>query len=84
MPSRKGTLNYLDDSTHIGNPPDYYDIIKTLTQNNFQIIFSKKNYHPKIMGLIGRILEPLSIAKNKVMTGTWEYHGFESIIIAKI
>lgn len=83
MPSRKGTLNYLDDSTHIGYPPDYYDILEKLTKNNFQIIFSKKNYRPKIMGLIGRILEPLSIIKNKVMIGTWEYHGFESITIAK-
>jgi hypothetical protein len=86
FPSRKGTLNYYDDSTHKYNPPDFYKIISTLKENNFDIIFSSSSYKPLLYFLIGLLLEPLSKITNRVLFnsyGTWSYWGFESIIWAR-
>ena len=83
FPRRGGTLNYFDDDTHLYSPPNFRDIIRSLNTNGFSIIFSQKNYSPIILRIYGFIVEPISKIRNKVMRGTWEYYGFESIIIAK-
>lgn len=82
-PSRHGTLNYFDDATHQYNPPNYVEIIATLNKNDFLILFSVKNYKPKILRFLGALLEPLSMLTKRVLPGTWEYYGFETIIWAQ-
>jgi SAM-dependent methyltransferase len=83
FPKRKGTLNYYDDPTHQLSPPNFNETLTIIRQNRFQIEYAEKNYSSKILGLVGLVLEPLSKVRNEKMIGTWEYFGFESIIIAK-
>ncbi len=82
FPSRIGTLNYYDDETHNDKLPNFENLLKILDLENFEIIYNSKRYSPKILWLIGFLLEPFSKRKKSVMTGTWEYYGFESIIQA--
>lgn len=82
FPSRKGTLNYFDDTTHKENPPDFNKIIKTLNENDIKIIFASSSYKPFILYSIGFLLEHLSM-KRKTTPFTWAYYGFEAIIWAK-
>jgi len=83
FPRRAGTLNYYDDETHKENPPDFDGIIRTIKDNNFQIIYSSRRYRPLILFFIGLLLEPISSIKKRVLRGTWEFYGFESIIHAR-
>lgn len=83
FPSRKGTLNYFDDETHKQKPPHFQKVLRTLNENDFNIIYKNKNYAPKFLYHVGLIFEPLSKLLAKKMIGTWEYYGFESIIIAE-
>jgi SAM-dependent methyltransferase len=82
FPSRGGTLNYFDDSTHQSGPPDFDALLRTLREFEFEITYSTRNYQPKFLWLVGFIFEPLSRWLNANLMGTWEYYGFESIIIA--
>lgn len=83
FPSRLGTLNFYDDETHRGQPPEFDKIIHSLTQGNFQILYAKRNFRPLFFAVCGFLMEPLSRFRKKVLRGTWEYYGFESIIIAQ-
>lgn len=83
FPSRRGTLNYFDDSTHNDIPPNYDKLIEAIKSNGFSLRFSCKRYSPLFLRITGFVLEPLSRLLNKVLPGTWEYYGFESIIIAR-
>lgn len=83
FPRRKGTLNYYDDPTHMFAPPNFDEVIKVLKENDFIVSYSQKQYSPLILKFFGFLFEPISRMKNKVMRGTWEYYGFESIITAK-
>ena len=83
FPNRKGTLNYYDDETHKGSPPNFEAILKILKKNNFSIRYSSKRYKPLIPWLMGLLFEPFSTLLKKTFTGTWEFYGFESIIWAK-
>jgi len=83
FPKREGTLNYYDDSTHKFTPPNFIETLNSIKDNGFEIEYAERNYSPAILYLIGFVCEPLSKIRNRTMTGTWEYYGFESIIIAK-
>ncbi|TDY25511.1 SAM-dependent methyltransferase [Paraburkholderia sp. BL6665CI2N2] len=83
FPKRAGTLNYYDDPTHKYSPPDFDSFLVTLKDYNFQIIFATKNYKSTSLWVLGLLIEPISKIRNRVMLGTWEFYGFESIIIAK-
>lgn len=83
FPSRFGTLNYYDDNTHKYTPPSFEFILSSISNAGFSIIYSNKNYSPFLLNLCGYLLEPFSIIFNRNMIGTWEYYGFESIIIAQ-
>ena len=80
---RSGTLNYFDDPTHKTLPPNVDKIISILKSNNFKIIKLKISYKPIILWFIGFALEPISKISRKVLPGTLQFHGFETIIIAK-
>lgn len=83
FPKREGTLNYFDDSTHKLSPPNFMETLTLIKDKGFEIEYANKNYSPFVLRLIGLLCEPLSKFKNRNMIGTWEYYGFESIIIAK-
>jgi len=85
FPSRKGTLNYYDDDTHVGYPPETDKVLKILQSNNMKIIFLSKRYRPPIPFLMGFFLEPLSALFNRVAPfgSTWAFYGFETVIWAQ-
>lgn len=83
FPKRGGTLNYYDDSTHKLSPPNFLETLTSIIDKGFEIEYAERNYSPLILRSIGFVCEPLSKIKNRNMIGTWEYYGFESIIIAK-
>ena len=79
--SRTNTLNYYDDKTHKRLPPDFEKVLKIMKDYKIYPVKKEKNYRPIIFRLLGIILEPYSKLTNKVIPGTWEKYGFESIII---
>ena len=83
FPERSGTLNYHDDSTHVGSPPDFADVTKTIVESGFEIEFSARNFRPMVDRVRGFLNEPRSRKENRLMAGTWAYYGFESIIWAR-
>ncbi len=82
FPNREGTLNFYDDPTHIWCP-EWNEILKFLVQHNIKVNYACKNYSPLILRTIGKFNEHKSNKKRKVLTGTWTYYGFESIIWCK-
>lgn len=80
FPSREGTLNFHDDSTHIDKPMHYEELIMVLKDEGISITKSTKRNRPFFFYLLGALLEPCSIISKRVLKGTWDYYGFESII----
>ena len=83
FPSRQGTLNYHDDSSHNNEPPVFSNIITLMLNNNFEILFSSKRYRPLYSWLRGFFNEFRSRKNKKIYSGTWAYYGFETIIWAR-
>lgn len=83
FPTRSGTLNYFDDTTHLNLPPKFNQTIEFLVNNNFKILFSVRRYKPFTLFIIGMFLEIFSRHKKRIYLGTWEFYGFESIIWAE-
>lgn len=85
FPSRQGTLNYYDDKTHKGYPPETDRILKILQSSDMKIIFCKKKYRPTMPFLIGLFCEPFSYIFNRVAPfgATWALYGFETVIWAQ-
>lgn len=80
FPSRRG-LNFYDDNTH----KELLEMIlveETIKTEGFTIDFVTERHRPLLLKLIGLVLEPLSFLSRRVMVGTWELYGFESIIWA--
>ncbi len=78
-----GTLNYYDDQSHVLPPPVFDEVINQLVTSGFRILYSSKRYSPRILWTLGFLLEFYSKIMGRCVVGTWEYHGFESIIIAE-
>jgi SAM-dependent methyltransferase len=83
FPSRKGTLNYYDDETHVGSPPDFVKVKRIIQEEKGEIIFAADGYKPPAAWLIGLLLEPFSAARKRVCNSTWNFYGFESVIWAR-
>lgn len=81
FPSRGGTLNFYDDSTH-RNLIDWERTLAKLCAHGFNMARSHRRYRPPVLYVIGAACEPFSRARRKVLPGTWAYWGFESIIWA--
>jgi SAM-dependent methyltransferase len=79
MPSRVGTLNFFDDTTHV-RPPDFGKVLGLLRAEGVTIDFAAERYRPPSRVVIGAVNEPVSRLRKKVMRGTWALYGFESII----
>jgi SAM-dependent methyltransferase len=80
FPKRQG-LNFFDDSTH-KNILNLCDVLRLVESEGFTVDIVAERNKPIILALIGMVLEPLSMFCRKVMVGTWELYGFESIIWA--
>jgi 2-polyprenyl-3-methyl-5-hydroxy-6-metoxy-1,4-benzoquinol methylase len=80
FPSREGTLNFYDDSTHIDKPMHYQELITLLKDGGISITKSTERNRPPFFFLLGALLEPCSYFSRRVLKGTWDYYGFESII----
>lgn len=79
FPKRDGTLNFYDDPTHIWCPK-WDEIIKILKENDIHIDYACKNHTSFILRTVGKFNERRSKYEKRVLRGTWEYYGFESII----
>jgi SAM-dependent methyltransferase len=82
LDGRAGTLNYKDDPTHIDLPPDWNTTLARLHCEGMELLFAAQEYRPFALSVVGAIFEPLSKFRKKVMFGTWQFHGFETIIWA--
>ena len=80
FPSRKGTLNFYDDKSHI-YLPEFDKIVKKIESSEFEIIFKCPSYRPLGLRLIGTIKD--LFVKKHVTQSTWAHYGFEAIIWAK-
>lgn len=83
FPSRSRTLNYFDDPTHKGLPPDFDQVTSTLVRGGFSILVSERSYKPWLLSILGRMQEPLARRNSTIYQGTWAYYGFEAIIWAR-
>jgi 2-polyprenyl-3-methyl-5-hydroxy-6-metoxy-1,4-benzoquinol methylase len=83
FPSRKGTLNYLDDVTHKGTPPDFGKIISVISGMGFEVVYAASRYQPAVKWLIGLYHEAKSVANEQVDMETQAFWGLEAIIWAR-
>jgi SAM-dependent methyltransferase len=83
FPSRSGTLNYYDDPTHKGLPPDFDQLIEKIQSHGFAIEFAARSYKPWAFWFIGRLNEKKSVSENRVFISTWAYYGFEAVVQAR-
>jgi len=81
FPSMHGTLNYFDDDTHRGIPPNPKEILGWAAINNLHPLEIRYRYRPIFLWIIGLISLPLAILLKKKLIGTWEFFGFETILI---
>ncbi len=80
FPSRKGTLNFYDDGTHI-YLPDFKAVMKRLIRTNgMSVDFVAESYRPFLPSLIGMFQK--HIIKDRATYYIWCYYGFVTIITA--
>lgn len=80
FPKRRG-LNFYDDDTH-KNIFHVDDLLETIKSEGFTIDVAVERNRPMLLSLIGLMLEPISMIFRRIMIGTWELYGFESIVWA--
>ena len=80
FPSRKGSLNFYDDGSHV-YLPDFKAVIKRLIRNNgMSIDFAEASYMPFLAKIIGMFQN--RIIRDRATYYIWCYYGFETIITA--
>jgi SAM-dependent methyltransferase len=84
FPSRAGSLNFFDDSTHVA-PVELGLMVSELQSAGGKIEYACKRYRPILLACKGLISEPYNIIKRKVAHdgATWALYGFESILWAR-
>jgi SAM-dependent methyltransferase len=80
FPKRSGCLNYFDDWTHQGDPPNFGDVISILHSEGLLIRYATTRFQPPIGWVLGLQQEQDSAADASVKTGTWWFWGFETVI----
>ena len=80
FPGRGGCLNYYDDGTHQGTPPDFGEVIAILYEEGVWIRYATTQYQPPLGWLIGLQAEQYSQQVHQVQNGTWWLWGFETVI----
>ena len=81
FPSRRGTLNFYDDPTHL-KLPAYDNALQRIAQGGFRIDVAIRRYRPLFHLVKGAFSEPLNSVRKQVSYGTWALYGFETIIWA--
>lgn len=79
FPSRQGTLCFFDDDTH-RVALDFNRVIETLQAEGMELEYGQPRHRPWLLFLLGMVREPVSALRRKVLLGTWEFYGFESIL----
>lgn len=81
FPSRRGTLRFSDDATHVA-PPKWLDTLDNLSRCGVKVVVSRRRDRPILPLVIGAMLEPFSFALRRVMPlgSTWALWGFESVV----
>jgi len=84
FPSRKGTLNFYDDPTHV-NLIDTKEVVKILEGNGISVERLIYRYRPIVPFVIGLLFEPVAflLKRNGPFGSTWALYGFETIVIGK-
>jgi cyclopropane fatty-acyl-phospholipid synthase-like methyltransferase len=84
FPSRKGTLNFYDDKTHV-TPVDIETLLNKTNKEQYQIVYFNKEYHGTLLSrVIGFFVDPISNMRGRVISKfTWHYWGFETLLILK-
>jgi SAM-dependent methyltransferase len=81
FPHRKGTLNFYDDETHQW-VPQWAAVLDSIRGAGLKVDYAAQQSRSPVMALLGLFLEPISTARGRVMPGTWDLYGFESVIWA--
>jgi SAM-dependent methyltransferase len=81
FPKRKGTLCFFDDPTH-REVPVLSHVIQVLEAEGLKIDYKVARYRPFLLCSLGLSREIESRLRKKVVLGTWEFYGFETIIWA--
>jgi 2-polyprenyl-3-methyl-5-hydroxy-6-metoxy-1,4-benzoquinol methylase len=81
FPPRRGTLNFMDDTTH-RTLIDAEKAVEMLRAEGFEMVRYFLQYQPWMMWLLGLAMEPFSALLKRNLHGTWEYYGFETVIWA--
>lgn len=82
FPSRGGALNFHDDPTHRWLP-DLAMVHGVIERRGCRVVVSCRQNQPAIGRMLGAIEEPMSRRRGRVMSFTWHYWGFESVVIAE-
>lgn len=82
FPSRGGSLNFHDDPTHRWLP-DLAVVRGVVERCGCRVVVSCRQNRPAIGRMLGAIEEPMSRWRGRVMSFTWYYWGFESVVIAE-
>jgi SAM-dependent methyltransferase len=84
LPSRGGCLNFHDDPTH-QTLPGFDRIVAELRARGFTVDLAVRRNRGnfRIGWCIGAVQEPWSRLSGRVQTYTWQFWGFESVIIAR-
>lgn len=78
----QGCLNYYDDATH-QKILCWETVLNILSDNGMELVYTCKNYRPRLMRWFGRLTWFRVKRTKRVIPGTWEMFGFESIIWAR-
>jgi SAM-dependent methyltransferase len=83
FPSRRGTLRFSDDPTHV-KPPDWSAVLASLSASGMKVEWASARYRPAGPWVLGALLEPVSFLAGRVMPlgSTWALWGFESVLWA--
>lgn len=80
FPNRGGCLNYYDDCTHQGSPPDFGEVIALLYTEKVKIKYASTRFQPPLGWLLGLQSEMESAQNKQTGHGTWWLWGFETVI----
>lgn len=82
FPSRAGTLNFWDDNTHVQMPE--VNVIEGICKDNNAIIIQQAVPNKGTLNsFLGMLVEPISKFTKKVMPFTWNFWGFENVLVIK-
>ncbi|CAN5320375.1 hypothetical protein BH10BAC4_BH10BAC4_13610 [soil metagenome] len=82
FPKRKGTLNFYDDPTH-NYLPNVDKVCSEIIKHHGKVVFARKRYRAAFGFIKGALQEPVSWVTKKNYSNTWNFWGFETVIIAE-